>query len=143
MAPAFIFIHPHPQPLQHPKKATWQEMKVTGGSHPHPLYLCRFQLSSSADTNIHCSPCTVPPQAARGYQAEHKPHSTRASPGLHFARHKHFMGISGVSNPSCSVGSVTSLLSTHTPTSRQGLGGKLIYSLFILLSSILTAITSL
>lgn len=60
----------------------------------------------------------VPPQAAHGSQ------STRASPGLCFARHKHFMGISGVSNPSCSVGSVRSLLSTHTPTSRQGLGGN-------------------
>lgn len=66
--PSFVFIHPNPQPLQDPKKATWQEMKVTGGSHPCSLYLCRFQLSSSADTNIHCSPRTMPPQAAHGYQ---------------------------------------------------------------------------
>lgn len=58
-----------------------------------------------------------------GLKTQHKPPRTRASPGLHSARHKHFMGISGVSNPSCSAGSVRSLLSTHTATSRQGLGG--------------------
>lgn len=68
-------------------------------------------------------------------EKEHKPHSTsRASPGLHFARHKHFMGISGVSNPSCSVGGVRSFLSTHTPASRQGLGEEI--NLFFVYSSL-------
>lgn len=136
MAPALIFIHPNPQPLQHPKKASWEEIKVTGGSHPCSLHLCRLQQTPAFPAWLalcHHGLLTVT-------KPLHKPRSTRASPGLHFARHKHLMGISGVSNPSCSVGGVRSFLSTHTLASRQGLGGKWIYSLFILLSSILTAI---
>lgn len=70
-------------------------------------------------------------------KTEHKPHSTRARPGLPFARHKHLMSISGVSNPSCSVGGVRSFLSTLTPSlPGRGLGGnEFILCLFFSLGS--------
>lgn len=68
-------------------------------------------------------------------KTEHKPHSTRARPGLPFARHKHLMSISGVSNPSCSVGGVRSFLSTLTPSlPGRGLGEM---NLFFVYSSLL------
>lgn len=131
----------------HPSKSTTppasQESRLAGheGSCRLPSMLSvPLQVPAQQTPTFTAHPALCHHRLLVAIRTQHKPPNTRASPGLHSARHKYSIGISGVSNPSCCVGSVRSLLSTHTPTSRQRLGGELIYSLFTLLPSILTAI---